>query len=320
MALWFPLMFGITGCNKERVIDISRDLSVVIRVPADVDLTLRTPGDPGVASPLQIPRHLYFFISYNAEGNTQPRVWAISITGLSPDLWKAVPDSYGAVQAYERTIILPMPATDEVMLYVIASYNPIPDLQTLVDDVNVGTVSIDEAGINQLQLTPTQSDNSTVSIADVYAGRGKLLTGENASGGTIVCYHVAAKFDVIYNLSDDFRSGGPYEDWRVATFTLENLVGKGYYFDPAANDFVLAEALPPYTFAAGGGNNFYGRFDTYIFQPTATEFPWSVTLTNGTEQRILSGSSSVVNLSTEFAAYFRMNLTINGIGDGTGND
>lgn len=313
-------LLGGAGCGKEEAIDISRAFPVVIRVPADVDVTQRTPGDPGTASPLQIPRHLYFFISYIADGNTQPLVSAVSISGLSADSWAAVPDAYGAVQAYQRTVILPMPATDEVTLYAIASYDAIADLQTLVDRVRVGTTTIDEAGVNQLQLTPTQSDGSTVSLSDVYAGSGTLLTDEDAPNGTIVCYHVAAKFDVIYNLSDDFRSGGPYEDWRVATFTLENLVGKGYYFDPAANDFVLAEALPPYTFTAGDGNNFYGRFDTYIFQPTATEFPWSVTLTNGTEQRILSGSSSVVNLSTEFAAYFRMNLTINGIGDGTGND
>ena len=89
-----------------------------------------------------------------------------------------MPDAYGAVQAYQRTVILPMPATDEVTLYAIASYDAITDLQTLVDRVRVGTTTIDEAGVNQLQLTPTQSDGSTVSLSDVYAGSGTLLTDD----------------------------------------------------------------------------------------------------------------------------------------------
>ena len=47
-AILFPVaMLVPTGCSKEEVIDISRDLAVVVRVPADVDLVQRTPGDPG---------------------------------------------------------------------------------------------------------------------------------------------------------------------------------------------------------------------------------------------------------------------------------
>lgn len=60
-AILFPAaMLVPTGCSKEEVIDISRDLAVVVRVPADVDLGQRTPGDPGSASSQQIPRYLYF--------------------------------------------------------------------------------------------------------------------------------------------------------------------------------------------------------------------------------------------------------------------
>ena len=58
-AILFPAaMLVPTGCSKEEVIDISRDLAVVVRVPADVDLGQRTPGDPGSASSQQIPRYL----------------------------------------------------------------------------------------------------------------------------------------------------------------------------------------------------------------------------------------------------------------------
>ena len=64
-AILFPAaMLVPTGCSKEEVIDISRDLAVVVRVPADVDLGQRTPGDPGSASSQQIPRYLYFFTAY----------------------------------------------------------------------------------------------------------------------------------------------------------------------------------------------------------------------------------------------------------------
>ena len=64
-AILFPaVMIVPTGCSKEEVIDISRDLAVVVRVPADVDLGQRTPGDPGSASSQQIPRYLYFFTAY----------------------------------------------------------------------------------------------------------------------------------------------------------------------------------------------------------------------------------------------------------------
>ena len=54
--LFLAAMLVPTGCSKEEVIDISRDLAVVVRVPADVDLGQRTPGDPGSASSQQIPR------------------------------------------------------------------------------------------------------------------------------------------------------------------------------------------------------------------------------------------------------------------------
>ena len=56
-------------------------------------------------------------------------------------------------------------------------------------------------------LSARQSGDGTVSIADVYAGKGTLLTDKDKidTNATIVCYHVAAKFDVMYNLSVDFR-------------------------------------------------------------------------------------------------------------------
>lgn len=61
-AILFPAaMLVPTGCSKEEVIDISRDLAVVVRVPADVDLGQRTPGDPGSASSQQIPPLSLFF-------------------------------------------------------------------------------------------------------------------------------------------------------------------------------------------------------------------------------------------------------------------
>lgn len=83
-----------------------------------------------------------------------------------------------------------MPATDEVMLYVIASHDPIPDLQAEVESVQGGAV-IDEAYIGNLMLSARQSGGGTVSIADVYAGKGTLLTDKDKidTNATIVCYH-----------------------------------------------------------------------------------------------------------------------------------
>ena len=212
-AILFPAaMLVPTGCSKEEVIDISRDLAVVVRVPADVDLGQRTPGDPGSASSQQIPRYLYFFTAYTPTepSSAQPRrVSAFSLSNLSSDSWTPVENATGTVVNYLRTVILPMPATDEVMLYAIASHDPIPDLQAEVESVQGGAV-IDEAYIGNLMLSARQSGGGTVSIADVYAGKGTLLTDKDKidTNATIVCYHVAAKFDVMYNLSDDFRKGG----------------------------------------------------------------------------------------------------------------
>ena len=116
-AILFPVaMLVPTGCSKEEVIDISRDLAVVVRVPADVDLGQRTPGDPGSASSQQIPRYLYFFTAYTP---TEPssaqsrRVSAFSLSNLSSDSWTPVENATGTVVNYLRTVILPMPATDE---------------------------------------------------------------------------------------------------------------------------------------------------------------------------------------------------------------
>ena len=324
-AILFPVaMLVPTGCSKEEVIDISRDLAVVVRVPADVDLGQRTPGDPGSASSQQIPRYLYFFTAYTP---TEPssaqsrRVSAFSLSNLSSDSWTPVENATGTVVNYLRTVILPMPATDEVMLYVIASHDPIPDLQAEVESVQGGAV-IDEAYIGNLMLSARQSGGGTVSIADVYAGKGTLLTDKDKidTNATIVCYHVAAKFDVMNNLSDDFRKGGVYENWRVASFTLKNLLTGGYYFKPAENVPGDGEATT-YTFEANEGNNFYGRFDTYIFQPAPTggnalSFTWEIVLTDdeGKTTQKLENTSVVENFETEYATYFRLNVTVNGIG------
>ena len=294
-AILFPVaMLVPTGCSKEEVIDISRDLAVVVRVPADVDLGQRTPGDPGSASSQQIPRYLYFFTAYTP---TEPssaqsrRVSAFSLSNLSSDSWTPVENATGTVVNYLRTVILPMPATDEVMLYVIASHDPIPDLQAEVESVQGGAV-IDEAYIGNLMLSARQSGGGTVSIADVYAGKGTLLTDKDKidTNATIVCYHVAAKFDVMYN------------------------------FKPAENVPCDGEATT-YTFEANEGNNFYGRFDTYIFQPAPTggnalSFTWEIVLTDdeGKTTQKLENTSVVENFETEYATYFRLNVTVNGIG------
>ncbi len=322
-AILFPTtMLVPAGCSKEEVIDISRDLAVVVRVPADVDLGQRTPGDPGPASSQQIPRYLYFFTAYTP---TEPadqsyRVSAFSLSNLSSDSWTPTENATGTVINYQRTVILPMPATDKVMLYAIASHDPIPDLQAEVEKVQGGTV-INETYVENLKLSARQSGGTTVSIADVYAGKGKLLTDKDMinTNTTIVCYHVAAKFDVMYNLSDDFKKGGLYDGWRVSEFKLKNLLPSGYYFKPAKNAPGENETATEYTFTANEGNNFYGRFDTYIFQPApagenALSFSWEVALTKGSETRTLEHTSVVENFETEYATYFRLNVTVNGIG------
>lgn len=327
-AILFPAtMLVPAGCSKEEVIDISRDLAIVVRVPADVDLGQRTPGDPGPASSQQIPRYLYFFTAYTS---TEPagqssRVSAFSLSNLSPDSWTPTENATGTVVNYQRTVILPMPATDEVMLYAIASHDPIPDLQAEVEKVQGGE-AIDEAYVANLKLSARQKDGSTtVSIADVYAGTGKLLTDKDQidANAEIVCYHVAAKFDVMYNLSDDFKKGEVYGDWRVSVFTLKNLLPSGYYFKPAENAPGENETSTEYTFTANEGNNFYGRFDTYIFQPAPAEenalsFSWEVVLADKKgveEERTLEHTSVVENFETEYATYFRLNVTVNGIGE-----
>ena len=190
-----------------------------------------------------------------------------------------------------------------------------------MESVQGGAV-IDEAYIGNLMLSARQSGGGTVSIADVYAGKGTLLTDKDKidTNATIVCYHVAAKFDVMYNLSDDFRKGGVYENWRIASFTLKNLLTGGYYFKPAENVPGDGEATT-YTFKANEGSNFYGRFDTYIFQPAPTgenalSFTWEIVLTDdeGKTTQKLENTSVVENFETEYATYFRLNVTVNGIG------
>ena len=323
VVLCLVALLGAAGCSREEVLDISRYRSVVLRVPSDVAVVQRTPGDPGNGSSLQMPRHLYFFIEYLADGNTRPLVSAISLNDLTPDSWTAVSDSHGTVLAYQRTVQLPLPETDEVTLYAIASYTSIPDLQTTVDGVRSGATPISGQEVAGLRLNPAQTDGSTVSIADVYAGSGTLLTDENAVNETIVCYHVAAKFDVVYNLSDDFRAGGPYAGWRVHSFTLKDLLTEGSYFSPGANTSASATGQCVFD-GMTPANNFYGRFDTYLFQPAPDadgniSLPWEVVLVRGDETRTLPSVSTAEKVSAVGAAYFRLDLTINGIGDGSGN-
>ena len=74
VVLCLVALLGAAGCSREEVLDISRYRSVVLRVPSDVAVVQRTPGDPGNGSSLQMPRHLYFFIEYLADGNTRPLV------------------------------------------------------------------------------------------------------------------------------------------------------------------------------------------------------------------------------------------------------
>ena len=94
---------------------------------------------------------------------------------ITPDSWISVPDATGTIISYERTIQLPLPDADEVMLYAVASYDPLTDMETLVDQVRSGAVTLDESTVASLQLSSVQADGSSVSIADVYAGNAGCL-------------------------------------------------------------------------------------------------------------------------------------------------
>ena len=330
-AILFPAaMLVPTGCSKEEVIDISRDLAVVVRVPADVDLGQRTPGDPGSASSQQIP-FSHFFTAYTP---TEPssaqsrRVSAFSLSNLSSDSWTPVENATGTVVNYLRTVILPMPATDEVMLYVIASHDPIPDLQAEVESVQGGAL-IDEAYIGNLMLSARQSGDGTVSIADVYAGKGTLLTDKDKIATTTrrsSVYHVAAKFDVMYNLSDDFRKGGVSEKLAVASFTLQKNPFDGRILLRAGREMRPATVKRRHIHSRPTRETIFTDVSIPIFSSrhlpveNALSFAWEIVSHSMTKKRKTDAETRKYTPSSRISRprvrhlISELNVTVNGIG------
>lgn len=260
----------------------------VLRVPAENVQGLRTPGDPGTPTEMPLPTQLYFFITDGT--NVQSSGLPVSETD-----WQLTDDGSGRyVYTYQGAIEIAQwlkgNAGANVEAYVVAARNEL---------VHAGGTPTSAYRVKNLQFD--LADNPDLSLRDLYANHGTLDTQDPLFPRlTLTLYHVAAKVDVRWQISDANQAAGQ----RFTKIELTNLPKKGYYFSPNLNTDGSGRVTLVET---NTGNDRIGRADAYVLQRKSNTVDGLVTLNDGTTKTFTAKGTTATEASP-FTVYYRIDV------------
>ncbi len=295
------------GASKMEVVEY-RNMPVEVWVPVS-NMRQRVGGDPGSSAELPLPGHLYVYIVVTGQSPDDVSVTCQHFAGIEDD-W--VPDRENLYH-YGGKLNLPIVENATARIYAVASK----------DELQLGSQPVTEDDVRNLVLDMTKPDNLNINLRDVYSapqnGEGIEIEGYGENNDNIwvsaVCYHVGAKVDFMWNLTETFLAA--YPKGRVVSLGLTGLPQKGYLFRPMENKPLSGAETGVWEFPLEEGNNIYGRTDTYVFQSSGGQLNWQVTMTDDasvqapvTERTDGTASPEVVPGSV---AWYRLYFTINSL-------
>lgn len=315
----YLLLLCLASCQTMSDERETVEMPTVIYVQADDQILTRTPGDPGQSAALPLPVKLYLFIS-SPDEQIYYRKIDLDINGWTLDTYIS-----NTTALYKRSMSLKIPTSTGISsigrAFAILSIQELPQFASYVDD-DFCTLTLDQ--VKSLQFDVALSGNETVNLRDVYGGCNQIDNYLISPSTNIVCTHIAAKVDVRWNLRDVLITNSAA---TVKNFSLNQLPQKGYYF----ND-VLADGntkvgrtlnVPANTviYATGSAstslspaNSIYGRQDFYVFHPNNNTIHWTVHVHDGNSTVYdLSRSSTPSSTSSEEAAYYRIDVQVDGL-------
>lgn len=320
------LLTALTACQHDDEPPVptyeDRYVPLQISIPASEALK-RSPGDPGSDPRLPLPDYLYIYTAFtDAAGNTEEVLFS-EYAGIQ-DRWTADGEG-GNVYVYEYTSNINLPLIDgatNAYCYIIASAD---DLGEHLPGSSSAAVPESKEEIQNIALDYSTLHKKETTLRDLYSsykGKGGAFEvtnyGQKQSEVSGTLYHVAAKVDIQWNLSEEFHQN--HSTAFVNSITLSGIPSKGYLFKPTQNTDTEGKTILS-SGASHPGAAVYGREDTYIWQPPQGEFKYIIEIENGDsfsqypEQTYDPGTA----YNADEVAYYRLRVTLTDLPPGSGN-
>ena len=303
-----------------------RYVPLQISIPASEALQ-RSLGDPGDDPRLPLPDYLYIYTAFtDAAGNTEEVLFS-EYSGIR-DSW--TPDGTGQnVYVYSYTDQINLPLIDgatNAYCYIIASADDLGEYLPGSAKYSSGTAVLDRKDkIQDFALDYSTLHKKETTLRDLYSsykgtdGAFEVTNyGQKQSEVTGTLYHVAAKVDIQWNLSEEFHKDHPTV--FVNSIKLSGIPSNGYLFKPTKNTDTYEETTLS-SGASHSGTAVYGREDTYIWQPPLGKFQYTIEIGNNKtfssyqEQTYDPGA----DYNADEVAYYRLRLTLTDLPAGSGN-
>lgn len=320
------LLTALTACQHDDEVPApayeDRYVPLQISIPASEALK-RSPGDPGSDPRLPLPDYLYVYTAFtDADGDTKEVLFS-EYAGIQ-DRWTADGEG-GNVYVYEYTSNINLPLIDgatNAYCYIIASAD---DLGEHLPGSSSAAVPESKEEIQNIALDYSTLHKKETTLRDLYSsykGKGGAFEvtnyGQKQSEVSGTLYHVAAKVDIQWNLSEEFHQN--HSTAFVNSITLSGIPSKGYLFKPTQNTDTEGKTILS-SGASHPGAAVYGREDTYIWQPPQGEFKYIIEIENGDsfsqypEQTYDPGTA----YDADEVAYYRLSVTLTDLPPGSGN-
>lgn len=297
------LMLSTAACSsghdeEEAVPEVTyecRTVPLEIRIPAS-EVQKRSPGDPGEDPRLPLPDFLYVYAAVSTDKGVEA-IRSNIFSGIESHWQQSAGKSIYIYQAEINIPVVNEAKTAEV--YIATSRQALqfsPAVPQSVAELRAMKIKIDE--------------NPGVSLRDIYYDTAAIENyGQNQSTVTALCTHLGAKVDLMWNLTDKFRTACP--GWKVRTVSVHDMPRTGFAFQPLQNGTEDGTA-DPYVFTTDTGSETYGRTDTYAFQRSDATIHWVMTFTDGTSYKQVTGTYTPTAMPDE-VAYYRLLFTVNGL-------
>lgn len=270
--------------------DLER-MPIVLRIPAS-NVT-RTPGDPGSAEGIPLPRYAYIFVVI-INSDASETIIPINET-LDVALWQrstltsSLPQSTGDdIWEYTGDLSLKLPPTrSEGRVYAAVSCEPItfspPTTETavqnlLVDFTDNGTPYSDYSALRDVYSTPLDYQYDVLGTGTpAYYGTIKDIS-TRVPHVELLLYHVASRVDLIWNVSPEARSSVQISDMQLKGLKVQGCK----IFRPTQNVGVGSSPTTLSGPAFNEGNQWNGRHYFYAIpfvksnDPSENYFPFTI--------------------------------------------
>ncbi|MDD5861894.1 MAG: hypothetical protein PUD15_04960 [Prevotella sp.] len=304
----------LTACSSDTagVSDDSIRMPVILAIPVSQQMETRAIGDPGSYEKFVMPKHLYLYlINTNNEGTvdqiiTPEGMDATNGYTLDEEKWRKTVISTADFQTtgdsiyrYTDQININLPANrSQGVVYAAMSAEPITVTKStatsLSDQVRDATFALPSSvadadcgeALKNIYSTPYNLKKTT--DASTYYGTVSDYTS-NTPHLEIVLYHTAAKLDVNWNVDPSIQS-----TTNVKSITFTGLSAGGFLFKPMENTTAASRTYSE-TVTTDPGNQYYGRYETYVlpFAADLDSYTLNMTLTNGVDSKESSPSTTI---------------------------